>query len=96
MRDKTIEMMHQATAQRSMMLLQQFGMLKARQDALDIVVRDSTFLQRVGWVFSVARFTSVVDHIELKLLQAAQKEVQEAAEAKKEANRKPLIHRIGQ
>ena len=60
--------MHEANAKRNALLLGQFEFLQTRQEAFERLLKVSSIIDRVRWLFNVNSFITTVDAIQVNLL----------------------------
>lgn len=81
MRDAHIMAMQEANSRRNGLVLAQFEFLKTRQEAFELVLRVSTWRDRLKWALAPAFLLAAVDAAQQVLLEKARHDL-EAASAK--------------
>jgi len=90
-RDSTVMGMHQANAKRNALILGQFEFLQSRQEAIEAVAKEATWLDRVKWLLAPSSFFEDVDKRQMEIINEGRKRLEEA---RAKAKAQPRILRI--
>lgn len=83
MRDGQILAMQHQSARRDSLMFAQFEFLKTRQEAFEMVLKVSTIWQRLRWAFDPIQILTVVDAVQMQLLNEAKRQMQAASKKNK-------------